>query len=74
MTDAFDAKFCRTCVERLVPTSKGHFHSGEGILGDRDHMVDLGVDGGQFSNYLQENWCKDIQWIHFSQERGEGTG
>jgi hypothetical protein len=48
VTDAIDAKFCRTCVQRLLPTSKEHFHSGEGILGDKDHMVDLGVDGGQF--------------------------
>ena len=46
--DAIDAKFCQPCVERLVPTLKGQFHSGESIPGDRDHVVDLGLDGVQF--------------------------
>lgn len=46
--DAIGAKFCRTCVGRLGRTSNGQFNSGEGILGDRDHVVDLGVDGGKF--------------------------
>jgi hypothetical protein len=46
--DAIDAKVCRTCVECLVPASKGQINSGEIKPGDRDHVVDLGTDGGQF--------------------------
>jgi len=46
--DAVDAKFCRTCVERLVPTSMGQINSGEDMPGDTDHVVDLDVDGRQF--------------------------
>jgi hypothetical protein len=42
--DAIDAKVCRTCVEHVVPASKGQINSGESRLGDRDHVVDLGLD------------------------------
>jgi len=46
--DSIEVKFCRTCVERVVPTSKGQINFGEGTLGGRDYVVELGVDGGQF--------------------------
>jgi len=46
--DSVDVKFCRTCNERLVPISKGQINLGEGMLGGGDHVVELGVDGGQF--------------------------
>jgi len=48
LMDSVDVKFCRTCNERLVPISKGQINLGEGMLGGGDHMVELGVDGGQF--------------------------